>query len=154
MCHPNKPHADQWKATEVSRVCLLTCTPPSPCNSAGHRSSLHVLRGVVVTSLSGITTESAHNALPTLLLHTYPSTHPLLPPLSLASLITRPLTFSLIHSVTHPFTCFSFISPFSYTTWSSNTFNPLTSSNFTSYGYAHPHLSHQHPYTASSFPVA
>lgn len=112
---------------------LLTRTPHSPHNSAGHRSSLHVLRGVVVTSLSGIITESARNAVPTFLLHTYPSTHPLLPPLSLASLITRPLTFSLTHSVTHPFTCFSFISPFSYTTWSSNTFNPLTNSNFTSY---------------------
>lgn len=48
-------------------------------------------------------------------------------------LITRPLAFSLTHTLTHPFTRFSFISPFGYTIWSSNTFNPLTSSNFTSY---------------------
>lgn len=41
--------------------------------------------------------QSAHKAVPTFLLRTYPSPHPLLPPLALASLITCPLSFSLTH---------------------------------------------------------
>jgi len=128
---PNELDAEQGKATGSWGS---ACSPhtPQPRNSAGRRSSPHASGRVVGTSPSGIITGSAHSTAPTSLLHTYPSTHPLLPPLSLASLIIRPLTFSVTHSVTHPFTCFSFISPFSYTTWASNTFNPLAHSNFTS----------------------
>lgn len=101
---------------------------PAPAPNSSTR-----LEGAVFSPLpSSIVTEPSHEAASTFLLHTYPSSHPLLPPLALASLITRPLAFSLTHSLTHPFTCFSFISPFSYTIRSSNTFKPLSNSNFTS----------------------
>lgn len=100
-------------------------------HGSGTWFSLHVSSRVVVISLTGPIRGS--QCCSTLLLHTYPTPHPLLPPLSLASLITCPLTFSLTHSITHPFTRSSFISLFSYTTCSSNTSNPLSSSNFTSH---------------------
>lgn len=41
--------------------------------------------------------------------------------------------FSYSITLSHPFTCFSFISPFGYTIQSPNTFNPLSNSNLTSY---------------------
>lgn len=124
-------HPTSWKATEVS---MGWCSASSPCTSAGCWSLLHVPMGIIeLVPDFQVSQELAHNAVSTFSLHTYPSTHPLLPPLSLACLITRPLAFSLTHTLTHPFTWFSFISPFGYTTWSSKTFNPLTSSNFTSY---------------------
>lgn len=97
-----------------------------------HPTRPHAWRGMIFPLPSGIVMKPTHEAASTFLLHTYPSSHPLLPPLALASLITRPLAFSLTHSLTHPFTCFSFISPFSYTIPSSNTFKPLGNSNFAS----------------------
>lgn len=97
-----------------------------------HPTRPHAWRGMIFPLPSGIVMKPTHEAASTFLLHTYPSSHPLLPPLALASLITRPLAFSLTHSLTHPFTCFSFISPFSYTIPSSNTFKPLGNSTFAS----------------------
>lgn len=110
----SKSHAIQtsWEAAALHPLCL------SP--------------GGWVFPVFQVSSQSQPTTLLQLFLPPSPCTHPLPPPLSLASLVTRPLTLSLTHSRTHPFSRSSFISPFNYTTQASNTSSTLRERTFAS----------------------